>query len=74
MPTRRGAGWRRGQRTPHPHRFAKEPTQGTGEMAAGFGKQVPPVEQAAAVHHEHARGDLDSRQGDIDHRSRRGPG
>ncbi|GHA75684.1 hypothetical protein GCM10010345_92350 [Streptomyces canarius] len=38
-----------------------------GEVAAGFGKQVPAVEVAAAVHHEHCRGDVDGRQGDVDH-------
>nr|WP_244941955.1 hypothetical protein [Streptomyces rubrogriseus] len=36
------------------------------EVAAGFGEEVAAVE-AAAVHHEHGRGDVDGRQGDVDH-------
>lgn len=42
-------------------------------MAAGFGEQVPAVEAAAFVHHEHRRGDVDGRQGDIDHSGDPGP-
>jgi hypothetical protein len=48
-------------------------TQDEGEVAAGFGKQVPAVEAAAVVHHEHRRGDVDGRQGDVDHDGDPGP-
>lgn len=47
--------------------------QDQGEVAAGFGEQVPAVEAAAVVHHEHPRGDVDSRQGDVDHGGDPGP-
>ncbi|MGW2102677.1 hypothetical protein ACWCPX_34305 [Streptomyces olivaceoviridis] len=47
--------------------------QDEGEVAAGFGKQVPAVEAAAVVHHEHGRGDVDGRQGDVDHGCDPGP-
>ncbi|GAA3914383.1 hypothetical protein GCM10023084_77570 [Streptomyces lacrimifluminis] len=42
-------------------------------MAAGFGEQVPAVEAATFVHHEHRRGDVDGRQGDVDHGGDPGP-
>nr|WP_175430205.1 hypothetical protein [Streptomyces hawaiiensis] len=38
-----------------------------------FGEQVPTVEAAAFVHHEHRRGDVDGRQGHIDHGGDPGP-
>ncbi|POX58774.1 hypothetical protein C3492_35960 [Streptomyces sp. Ru62] len=44
-----------------------------GEVAAGAGKQVPAVEAAAVVHHEHGRGDVDGRQGDVNHGGDPGP-
>jgi len=47
--------------------------QDEGEVAAGFGQQVPAVEAAAFVHHEHRRGDVDGRQGDVDHGGDPGP-
>ncbi|MDX3697849.1 hypothetical protein PV726_48385 [Streptomyces europaeiscabiei] len=47
--------------------------QDEGEVASGFGEQVPPVEAAALVHHEHGRGDVDGRQGDVDHGGDPGP-
>ncbi|GDY70886.1 hypothetical protein SAV31267_003710 [Streptomyces avermitilis] len=47
--------------------------QDEGEVAAGFGEQVPAVEAAAVVHHEHGRSDVDGRQGDVDHGSDPGP-
>ncbi|BDH12839.1 hypothetical protein HOK021_40180 [Streptomyces hygroscopicus] len=36
-------------------------------MAAGFGEQMPAVEPAAAVHHDHRGDDGDGRQADVDH-------
>ncbi|MEF3117630.1 hypothetical protein [Streptomyces chrestomyceticus] len=47
--------------------------QDEGEVTAGFGEQVPAVEPAATVHHEHRRGDVDRRQGDVHHRGDPGP-
>lgn len=47
--------------------------QDEGEVAAGFGERVPAVEVAAVVHHEHGRGDVDGRQGDVDHGRDAGP-
>ncbi|BBC29020.1 hypothetical protein SGFS_003110 [Streptomyces graminofaciens] len=44
-----------------------------GEVAASFGEQVAAVEVAAAVHHEHAGGDRDGRQADVDHGRDPGP-
>ncbi|BBC92252.1 hypothetical protein SRO_1076 [Streptomyces rochei] len=43
------------------------------EMAAGFSEQVAAVEAAAVVHHEHRRGDVDSRQRYVDHGGSPGP-
>jgi GNAT superfamily N-acetyltransferase len=40
---------------------------------ADFGEQVPAVEAAAFVHHERRRGDVDGRQGDVDHSGDPGP-
>ncbi|MFE9299400.1 hypothetical protein [Streptomyces niveus] len=40
----------------------------------GFGEQVPGVEPAAAVHHEHHRGDVHRRQRNVDHGRNLGPG
>ncbi|WP_328335983.1 MULTISPECIES: hypothetical protein [unclassified Streptomyces] len=37
-------------------RLAASAAQDEGEVAAGFGEQVPAVEAAAVVHHEHHRG------------------
>ncbi|GHF34945.1 hypothetical protein GCM10017776_61720 [Streptomyces griseoluteus] len=34
---------------------------------------MPVVEAAAFVHHEHRRGDVDSRQGEVDHGGDPGP-
>ncbi len=48
--------------------------QDQGEVAAGFGEQVPAVEAPAVVHHEHRRGDVDGRQGDVVHGGVPGPG
>ncbi|WP_306324786.1 hypothetical protein [Streptomyces venezuelae] len=48
--------------------------QDQGEMTAGFSEQMPTVETAALVHHEHRRGDVDGRQGDVNHGRERGPG
>ncbi|MER6384777.1 hypothetical protein [Streptomyces sp. NPDC001250] len=45
-------------------RVAAAAAQGESEVAAGFSEQVPALEPAAAVHHEHRRGDVDGRQGD----------
>lgn len=53
-------------------RLATAAAQDEGEVAASFGTQVPTVEPATAVHHEHARGDVDGRHGDIDHRGNTG--
>lgn len=47
--------------------------QDQGEVTAGFGEQVPTVEAPALVHHEHCRGDVDGRQGDVDHSGDPGP-
>ncbi|MFD3549625.1 tyrosine-type recombinase/integrase [Streptomyces sp. NPDC058655] len=44
-----------------------------GEAAAGLGEQVPAVEPAVAVHHEHHRRDVNGRQGDVDHGGDPGP-
>ncbi|WP_412074655.1 hypothetical protein ACLF6K_00280 [Streptomyces xanthophaeus] len=42
-------------------------------MSARFGEQVPTVEAAAVVHHEHRRGDVDGRQRYVDHGGDPGP-
>lgn len=47
--------------------------QDQGEMAAGFGEQVPAMEAPALVHHEHRRGDIDDRQRDVDRGRDSGP-
>ncbi|MER6406267.1 hypothetical protein ABT269_22680 [Streptomyces viridosporus] len=47
--------------------------QDEGEVAADFGEQVPTVETAAVVHHEHRRGDVDGRQCYVDHDGDPGP-
>ncbi|MGW1171379.1 hypothetical protein [Streptomyces sp. NPDC002550] len=47
-------------------RLAATAAQDESEATAGFGQQVPAVEPAAAAHHEHRRGDVDGRQGDVD--------
>ncbi|TQK86887.1 hypothetical protein FB563_7044 [Streptomyces puniciscabiei] len=66
-----GGGSVRDRRRAPRHGTAPSPsaaaTQVESEMTAGFGEQVPTVEPAAAVHHGHSRGDVDGRQGDIDH-------
>lgn len=36
--------------------------QDEGEMASGFGEQVPAVEAPAPVHQEHRRSDVDGRR------------
>ncbi|MFF5257109.1 hypothetical protein ACFY4K_34495 [Streptomyces leeuwenhoekii] len=46
--------------------YATAAVQGESEVTAGVGKQVSAVEVAIAVHHEHRRGDVDGRQGDVD--------
>ncbi|MFE5998851.1 hypothetical protein ACFQ6C_18560 [Streptomyces sp. NPDC056454] len=40
--------------------------QDQGQVAADFSQQVPAVEAAPVVHHEHRRGDVDGRQRDVD--------
>ncbi|MFB8085004.1 hypothetical protein [Streptomyces sp. NPDC055992] len=47
--------------------------QDDGEVTAGFGEEVSAVEPSAVVHHEHGRGDVDGRQGDVDHSGDPGP-
>ncbi|MFD8546005.1 hypothetical protein [Streptomyces sp. NPDC059649] len=42
-------------------------------MTTGFNEQVMAMEPAAAVHHEHHRGDVDGRQCDVDHSGNAGP-
>ncbi|WP_411138083.1 hypothetical protein [Streptomyces sp. C10] len=54
--------------------FAAAAAQDEGQVASGFGEQVPALEPAAAVHHEHPRGDVDGRQSDVDHRDTPGAG
>ncbi|MER6571692.1 hypothetical protein ABT288_37350 [Streptomyces sp. NPDC001093] len=48
-------------------RLAAAAAQDESEVTAGFGEQVPAVEPAAVVHHEHRRGDVDGRQRYVDH-------
>jgi hypothetical protein len=54
-------------------RLAAAATQDESEVTASFGEQVPTAEPVAAVHHEHRRGDVHGRQGDIDHGGDPGP-
>jgi hypothetical protein len=42
-------------------RLAAAASQDESEVTAGFGEQVPAVEEAVLVHHEHHRGDVDGR-------------
>lgn len=55
-------------------RLAAATAQDESKVTAGFGEQVSAVEAAAAVHHEHRRGDVDGRKGGRRQRQRPGPG
>ncbi|MFE2749525.1 hypothetical protein ACFXKX_35295 [Streptomyces scopuliridis] len=54
-------------------RLTATAAQDESEVTAGFGEQMSAVEPAAAVHHEHPRGDVDGRQGDVAHGGDPGP-
>ncbi|WP_411126292.1 hypothetical protein [Streptomyces sp. x-19] len=48
-------------------RLAAAAAQDESEVTTSFGEQGTAMEPAATVHDEHHRGDVNGRQGDVDH-------